>query len=98
MEPWKLSILAVVVGGVVLALWINQRSRRQYRPLAARFVSAPDRPEPGMEATDLEAVQGIVQRNAALARKTGPGGGAASWTEVGARSNRPGSGNEQNKP
>ncbi|HLQ17755.1 MAG TPA: hypothetical protein VK146_02150 [Tabrizicola sp.] len=43
-----------------------------------------------MEATDLATAGLILDRNAALARKTGATGQRVSWTEVGASAGPPG--------
>jgi hypothetical protein len=86
LENWKLVVLAVVVALVTLVVVASRLQRGRHRPLAPRFDPTSHRPELGMEATDLASVQGILGRNAALARKTGAGAGQASWTEVGAAS------------
>jgi hypothetical protein len=84
LEDWKLLVVGVVMAVVAVTIVIDRRRQRRHVPLAARFATGPT-PQPlGMEATDLPGVQGILDRNAALARKTGRHGGAASWTEAGA--------------
>ncbi len=82
----KLAILVLVsaIVGVVLIL-LRERQKR-HRPLSKMAGEAPGKAELGMEATDLGSVQSILDRNDALARKTGVGGAQVSWTEVGAAS------------
>jgi len=76
-----LGIVALVLCGIV----VEYRLRRgKTRPLASRFARPPKAMDLGMEMTDVDKVAGLLQRNAALAAKTGAGGAAASWTAAGA--------------
>lgn len=84
----KLAILALVVTTVGVVLALVQVHRKRYRPLSKLAGEASKNADLGMEATDLASVQGILDRNDALARKTGAQGGRVSWTEVGAASSQ----------
>ena len=79
------TILLGIVALVLCGIAVEYRLRRgKTRPLASRFAKAPKATNLGMEMTDTDKVAGLLQHNAALAAKTGAGGGAASWTAAGA--------------
>jgi len=82
MISWKLVVLALVVLVVGAVLLEHKFGRRTFKPLAPRFRSPVERPKLGMEATNEAAVAGLLQRNSALARKTGSAGQRASWLET----------------
>lgn len=70
---------------VLAALGNEWRSKRgKGRPLAARFAASRPKPELGMEATDSAFANGVLQRNTALAAKTGAAGSSSTWTAAGA--------------
>jgi len=76
-----LGIVALVLCGIAVEYRLG---RGKSRPLANRFAKASKATDLGMEMTDTDKVAGLLQRNAALAAKTGAGGAAASWTAAGA--------------
>ena len=80
---------------VALVLALVRVQQKRHRPLGKLAGEAPRKTELGMEATDLASVQGILDRNDALARKTGAGGTQVSWTEVGAASGQRDQGERQ---
>jgi hypothetical protein len=84
MLTWKLGFLAVTVLVTALILLDIRLSKGRHRPLAPRFARSRAKPKLGMEATDEASVAGLLQRNSALAGKTGAAGGAHSWTATGA--------------
>lgn len=77
-----LTGIAVLVLSAIGNEWRSRR--RKARPLAAKFAPPISQPDLGMEATDLTQAAAILQRNDALAAKTGATGSAATWTAVGA--------------
>jgi hypothetical protein len=80
MISWKLILLGLVVL-VVGAILIEMVLRRGiHRPLAHRISRPKQAKLLGMEATDEARVAGLLQRNSALAAKTGAGGSQATWS------------------
>ena len=79
------AVLLGIVALVPCGITVEYRLRRgKTRPLASRFTKAPEAPDFGTEAPDTDKAAGLLQRNAALAAKTGSGGAAASWVATGA--------------
>jgi len=79
------AVLLGVVALLLCGIAVEYRLRRgKTRPLTSRFARAPKATDLGMEATDADKVAGLLQRNAALAAKTGSRGAAASWIAAGA--------------
>lgn len=79
-------ILVVVVGAVLIHIESGRRQGGAGRSLADKFARKHTGTKLGMEATDAAGVLGILERNSALARKTGADANHGSWIEAGATS------------